>query len=119
MTLLRRMEYEGRTGGRQVFPVGQVVARVLDRPSLGGFCPVTNAVAAMAVSGAEERGAVFTRREVVEFILDLSGYTVDQPLHRFRLLEPSFGLGDFLLVAAERLLEAYFRQAPAGARTVS
>jgi hypothetical protein len=64
-------------------------------------------VKSFAQSGAEERGMVFTRREVVEFILDLSGYTVDQPLHRFRLLEPSLGNGDFLLPIVERLLRTY------------
>jgi len=58
-------------------------------------------------ASVEERGAVFTRREVVEFILDLAGYTADRPLHLARLLEPSFGRGDFLLVVAERLLKAY------------
>ena len=56
-------------------------------------------------SDVESRGAVFTRREVVDFILDLVGYTVDKPLQQYRLLEPSFGDGHFLLVAAERLLE--------------
>jgi len=55
----------------------------------------------------EERGAVFTRREVVDFILDLGGYTVDRPLHECRLLEPSFGEGDFFLPVVERLLRAY------------
>lgn len=40
---------------------------------------------------ADSRGAVFTRREAVDFILDLTGYTGDQPLHEKRLLEPSFG----------------------------
>ncbi|MGD0584165.1 MAG: Eco57I restriction-modification methylase domain-containing protein [Oryzomonas sp.] len=55
----------------------------------------------------KERGAVFTRSETVEFILDLAGYTPDKPLHLSRLLEPSFGNGDFLLVAVERLLTAY------------
>lgn len=57
-----------------------------------------------------ERGAVFTRREVVDFILDLAGYSIDLPLHKFRLLEPSFGEGDFLLPIAERLLTAYTTQ---------
>ena len=52
---------------------------------------------------------MFTRPEVVEFILDLVGYTTDQPLHRYRVLEPSFGGGDFLLAAARRLLRAYRR----------
>lgn len=72
-----------------------------DRP------PVAAAIAALATSGREERGAVFTRREVVEFILDLAGYTPDRPLQRQRLLEPAFGHGDFLVPAAERLLASY------------
>ncbi|NCB75225.1 MAG: hypothetical protein EOM51_10875, partial [Clostridia bacterium] len=45
------------------------------------------------VSEANARGAVFTRSEVVDFILDLVGYTDDQPLYTKRLLEPSFGGG--------------------------
>lgn len=78
-------------------------------PSLPGFCPITEAVAGMAGAGIDERGAIFTRREVVDFILDLVGYTPDQPLHQRRLLEPSFGHGDFLLPVLERLLEAWRR----------
>jgi hypothetical protein len=60
-----------------------------------------------AASGTESRGAVFTRLEVVEFILDLVGYTEDKPLADNRLLEPSFGGGDFLLPAVSRLLRAW------------
>ena len=60
-----------------------------------------------AASGAESRGAIFTRIEVVEFILDLVGYTEDKPLNQQRLLEPSFGGGDFLLPAVSRLLRAW------------
>ena len=59
---------------------------------------------------AEERGGVFTRREVVDFILDLVNYTTDQPLHQFRLIEPAFGNGGFLLPVVERLLTAYQAQ---------
>lgn len=58
-------------------------------------------------ASVKERGAVFTRRKVVEFILDLAGYSIDQQLHSMHLLEPSFGEGDFLLIAVERLLKAY------------
>ena len=68
---------------------------------------VSDAVEDFAKNSTEERGAIFTRREVVDFILDLAGYTVDQPLHTYRLLEPSIGDGDFLLPVAERLLTAY------------
>jgi len=78
--------------------------------SLPGLCPVEDALNQLSQSGAEARGAVFTRREVVEFILDLVGYTVDRPLVEKSLLEPSFGNGDFLFVAIERLLEAWRRQ---------
>ena len=70
----------------------------------------SDVVGSFARSAAEERGAVFTRREVVEFILDLCDYTVERPLHQLRFLEPSFGNGDFLLPAVERLLGAYETQ---------
>ena len=80
----------------------------LQQASFPGMCPVTDAVEALATAGGvDERGAVFTRREVVDFVLDLSGYTADKPLHSLRLLEPSFGEGDFLIPAIERLLLAW------------
>ncbi len=40
-------------------------------------------------------------------MLDLIGYTPDQPLHRRRVLEPSCGEGDFLVPILERLIEAF------------
>ncbi len=64
------------------------------------------AVEQLAAAGVEERGAVFTRCEVVEFILDLTGYTI-AAAHNKRLLEPSFGEGAFLLAVVERLLDSY------------
>ena len=74
------------------------------------MCPVEDALTELAQAGVEGRGAIFTRREVVEFILDLVNYTADQPLHKIRLLEPSFGGGDFLLIAIERLLKAWSKR---------
>ncbi len=56
---------------------------------------------------ANERGAVFTRPEVVAALLDLAGYTREQPLHTWRILEPSFGAGDVLLAAVQRLLASF------------
>lgn len=70
------------------------------------------AVEELAAAGVEERGAIFTRSEVVEFILDLTGYTTASALHKKRLLEPSFGEGSFLLVAVERLLDSYYAHTP-------
>jgi hypothetical protein len=79
----------------------------LSQSSLIDGCPITDAVALLSNAGIEERGAIFTRREVVDFILDLAGYAQGKPLHKLRLLEPSFGDGDFLLPAIERLLAAW------------
>ena len=62
----------------------------------------------------DERGAIFTRRVVVDFILDLVGYTANLDLYTMSLLEPSFGDGDFLLPAIERLLAARHRGLQAG-----
>ena len=57
------------------------------------------------MSGAErEYGEVFTRRWVVESILDLIGYTEDADLATKRLLEPSSGSGAFIVPIIERLL---------------
>ncbi|MEZ5938371.1 MAG: Eco57I restriction-modification methylase domain-containing protein [Hyphomonadaceae bacterium] len=86
------------------------------QPSLFETCPVREAVAMLSEAGHEERGAVFTRREVVDFILDLTGYTTDKPLHQLRLLEPSFGEGDFLIPAISRLLAAWNAHARPAAR---
>ncbi len=79
----------------------------LRAPSMFNECPVTAAVNALAAAGTEERGAIFTRREVVDFILDLVGYTPDSPLLTKRVLEPSFGDGDFLIPIIERLLTTW------------
>ncbi len=74
---------------------------------LPGLSNLPEAVEALASAGTESRGAIFTRKEVVEFILDLVGYSADAPLHTFKILEPSFGGGDFLFAIVERLLSAY------------
>jgi hypothetical protein len=66
------------------------------------------------LASAKARGAVFTRQVVVDFMLDLACYKVDRPLHRFRLLEPSFGGGRFVLTAARRLLDAWHASGQAG-----
>lgn len=74
------------------------------------MCPLTAAVEKLATAkGAEGRGAVFTRREVVDFILDLAGYTCSAALLERRALEPSFGDGDFLLPLVERLVASWKR----------
>ena len=56
-----------------------------------------------------KRGAVFTNSKVVTFMLDLIEYSSKQNLSKFRILEPSFGNGNFLLPIVERLLISYKR----------
>lgn len=53
-----------------------------------------------------EYGEVFTRRWVVETILDLVGYTANKDLTQMKLVEPSIGSGAFFVPVLERLLES-------------
>jgi len=59
-----------------------------------------------ATSDSETRGAVFTRNEVVCFILDLIGWTGKNDLNKASLLEPSFGAGEFITEALRRYLKS-------------
>lgn len=74
-----------------------------------GMCPIEAAVEELATGSDDDRGAIFTRVEVVEFMLDLIGYTSRKKLFTKRLLEPSFGHGDFLLPSIDRLLASWKR----------
>ncbi len=80
---------------RELFPVEAFVGAELER---------------MKSAPEDERGAIFTRAEIADFMLDLIGYTPDMPLWKYRLLEPSFGGGDFLLKAIKRLLASADRE---------
>jgi hypothetical protein len=53
-----------------------------------------------------EYGAVFTRRWVVELILDLAGFTADRDLAVMHAIEPACGDGAFLGPMVERLAES-------------
>lgn len=68
---------------------------------------ISEAIALMAAAGEKDRGAIFTRTEVVEFILDLVGYLPKERLWQKCLLEPSFGHGEFLSAAVGRLLQSW------------
>ena len=99
----------GRQGNGGAPPMSERLNRSspsAEQGSLPGFSLVEDALKQLSAAGAEARGAIFTRREVVDFILDLVGYVPDRPLCELSLLEPSFGDGDFLLLVVERLLEA-------------
>jgi hypothetical protein len=53
-----------------------------------------------------EHGEVFTRRWIVELILDLSAFTADRDLAGMVALEPSCGSGAFLVPMTERLIDS-------------
>jgi adenine-specific DNA-methyltransferase len=57
-----------------------------------------------------EHGAVFTKRWVVELVLDLAGYTADRPLGELVAVEPACGDGAFLVPMVERLSDACKRE---------
>lgn len=53
-----------------------------------------------------EYGEVFTRRWIVELILDLSGFSADRDLASMVALEPSCGSGAFLVPMTKRLIDS-------------
>src|SRR5262245_21715690 len=84
------------------------VLNIAQKTDVSSACPILTATETLAkAERLETRGAIFTRSEVVDFILNLACYTADQPLHEKRILEPSFGGGDFLLPIIKRLLCAW------------
>lgn len=78
----------GRTQQLSLMPPNRVTIDVTDDPS------------------KVEHGAVFTRRWVVELILDLAGYKADTDLFAKMALEPACGDGAFLVPMVERLSAA-------------
>ena len=60
-------------------------------------------IAASLSQAEHDYGSVFTRRWVVELILDLVGYTSDRDLATMRAIEPACGSGAFLGPMVERL----------------
>lgn len=58
----------------------------------------------------EKKGVVYTKQWVVQFILDLAGYTDDQNLVDAIAVEPAAGEGAFLVPMAQRLIASCQRQ---------
>ena len=65
---------------------------------------ITPAIRQPATAVAEPKGVVFTKRWVVELILDLSGYCQDKNLVDVLAVEPAAGDGAFLGPMVERLM---------------
>jgi len=63
-------------------------------------------LAELAPDPGADYGEVFTRRWVVDLILDLVGFTAEKDLGAHTLIEPSCGTGAFLVPVVERLIES-------------
>ena len=81
---------------------GQLGSRVDDRTQQIALLPLPFDDR-FDIDDAAGHGEVFTRRWVVELILDLVGYTPDRPLHELTVVEPACGSGAFLGPIAERV----------------
>lgn len=67
------------------------------------------ALTALAPEAGADYGEVFTRRWVVDLILDLVGYTPDRDLAPLVLIEPCCGTGAFLGPIVDRLIASTVR----------
>lgn len=65
-------------------------------------------IRSLSVAAGTERGAVFTKPSVVDFILDCAGYVHSKKLYTKSILEPCFGEGVFLNSIVSRLLKSFF-----------
>lgn len=61
------------------------------------------------VEGRKKTGSVYTKKWIVDGMLNLIGYFDNLPLYSFSILEPSCGEGNFLVSIVERLLIAAHR----------
>lgn len=68
--------------------------------------PQADAVAILGDLDQSERGGIYTKSEVVDFILDLVGYDPAADLSEYCILEPSCGAGDFMERIVTRLLRS-------------
>lgn len=69
--------------------------------------PIQNEIEVFSNLSPEERGAIFTKPEIVEFMLDEAGFSTNIQLFKKRILEPSCGEGDFVIPIAKRLFSSY------------
>ncbi len=59
---------------------------------------------------AEPKGVVYTKSWVVDLLLDLAGYTIQENLVDAMAVEPAAGEGAFLVAMAQRLVASCLRQ---------
>ncbi len=65
-----------------------------------------NALTQLKTNAPGERGAIFTRRWIVDLILDIAGYLPSRDLSEAVIVEPACGDGAFLTAIVERLAKS-------------
>lgn len=60
-------------------------------------------------SNGSQHGDVFTKPCVVDYMLDMVGYTADKDLSKISIMEPSCGEGEFIISIIARLAESASR----------
>lgn len=83
-----------------------IVTQTTAEPWTPPLFPATASPPQAHLADESEHGEVFTRRWVVEMILDLAGYRIENDLAGQRLVEPACGSGAFLEVVVERLVRS-------------
>lgn len=86
---------------RQTLEEQQLIPPLL-QPTL--WPPVLEAAPNTSLVTRERNGVVYTKRWVVELMLDLAGYTSDKDLQPLLIMEPAAGEGSFVLAIIERLI---------------
>lgn len=88
-------------------PGGVTICNLAPPSLVGGVGPAVyrgGVSATIAPRASQNYGEVFTRRWVVDVLLDLTGYRVERDLGALTAVEPSAGSGAFLVPMVERLI---------------
>lgn len=75
-------------------------------PPSASQAELTHAGGDLAAVVRERNGVVYTKRWVVELMLDLAGYTADRDLQPLLIMEPAAGDGSFVVPLVERLIDS-------------
>jgi hypothetical protein len=101
--VLHAVKLDGPTADRKVMPQSETIARTTRGIQQTLFAPQATIRPAFPV---ETKGVVYTKRWVVELLLDLAGYRSEANLVDSVAVEPAAGDGAFLGPIIERLAES-------------
>jgi adenine-specific DNA-methyltransferase len=102
-TVAGNVKHNGRTADREVMPQSEIISRTTRAIQQALFTPQAPPRPEIP---AEPKGVVYTKRWVVELLLDLAGYRAESNLVDAVAVEPAAGDGAFLGPIIERLAES-------------